>query len=298
MSNCAADFGSTVRPRATIRHVDTEAPLERRGDMVRSAYERLRDLILDGTYHPGHRLTQGELSEVLGVGRTPLREALRMLEADGFLVSIANRGVTVSQVELGATEELYALRLLVEPPLLLSLAGTFSDAEITQMESSLTELERHSDRSREFQEHHLAFHRVAVEKYGPAIEAFVMQLYRRIVWAQRSYMSRPRTAVDFLCSDTALLEALRLGDGLAAKQLLEFHLIDAALGLILDVDPDHVFGPLLRAAEGIGVDIRTEDGRVQPPTAISWGSRTKPDMRSLESGNLRVVEHAQPIGSS
>ncbi len=293
MSNSAADFGYTVRLRATIRHVDNEAPLERRGDTVRAAYEKLRDLILDGTYHPGHRLTQGELTEVLGVGRTPLREALRMLQADGYLVSIANRGVTVSRIELGGTEELYALRLLVEPPLLRSLAGTFSDAEIAAMQSSLAELERHSDRTREFQEHHLAFHRVAVEKYGPAIETFVMQLYRRIVWAQRSYMSRPRTAADFLHSDTRLLDALRTGDGDAAKQLLEFHLIDAALGLILEVDPEHVFEPLLRAAQGIGVTIHSDDGRVQPPTDVSWQAPAVSELQNLESGNLRVVEHAQ-----
>ncbi len=274
--------------------MDDEAPLERRGDTVRAAYERLRDLILDGTYHPGHRLTQGELSEVLGVGRTPLREALRMLQADGYLVSVANRGVTVSRIELGDTEELYALRLLVEPPLQSSLAGTFSDSEVAAMQASLDELERHSDRTREFQEHHLALHRVAVEKYGPATEAFVMQIYRRIMWAQRSYMSRPRTADDFLHADARLLEALRTGNGAAAKQLLEFHLIDAALGLILDVDPGHVFAPLLRAADGIGISIHTDEGRVTPPTAISWRSPAADELTDLESVNLRVVEHVLP----
>ncbi|HTT95134.1 MAG TPA: GntR family transcriptional regulator [Solirubrobacterales bacterium] len=269
--------------------MDTATPAERPGDMVIGAYEKLRDLILDGTYHPGHRLTQGELTEVLGVGRTPLREALRMLQADGFLVSVANRGVTVSRIELGATEELYALRLLVEPPLLMSLAGNFSDAEIDEMEKSLGELELHPDRSKEFQENHLAFHRVASARYGEAIDAFVMQVYRRIVWAQRSYMSRPRTATDFIAADTKLLDALRRGDGLAAKQILEFHLIDAALGLILDVDPEHAFSAFPSAAHGIGIEIAMEDNKITPPSEICWTGQTTEDVLALTSANLRVV---------
>src|SRR5579871_4795611 len=93
-------------------------PPEVRGGRVAIAYDRLRELIIGGSYFPGQRLTQTELSEALGIGRTPLREALRMLEADGYLVSVANRGVTVSAVGLGSTEELYAVRLLVEPPLI------------------------------------------------------------------------------------------------------------------------------------------------------------------------------------
>jgi len=261
---------------------------ERRGEMVREAYEKLRDLIVDGTYLPGHRLTQEELTEVLGVGRTPLREALRMLQADGFLDSVANRGVTVSRIELGAAEELYALRVLIEPPMMVSLAGTFSKEEIAAMRSSLGELKLHPDRSKEFQENHLAFHRVALAKYGETIEAWIMQMYRRIVWAQRSYMSRPRTAADFASVDSKLFKALRTGDGAGAKQILEFHLIDAAIGLILDVDPDHTFSALPRAANGIGIEISLHDDKVVPPIEISWTAGGDA-LRGLSSSNLRVV---------
>ena len=297
MSNTAGYFVSQSGRGGIVGQVDIAPPPERRGDTVRTAYDKLRELILDGTYHPGHRLTQGELSEVLGVGRTPLREALRMLQADGFLVSVANRGVTVSRVDLGAAEELYALRLLVEPPLLSSLAGTFSEAELAQMQESLIELDNHSDRSREFQEHHLAFHQVALARYGAATEKFVKQLYRRIMWAQRSYMSRPRTARDFIGVDTQLLAALRAGDGPAAKQLLQFHLIDAALGLILDVDDEHVFEPLIRACRGLGIDLENADGQVHVPAGITWRSQDAPQFVTIESSNLRVAEPAAAVGS-
>ena len=92
------------------------SPTERPGDTVGRAYTRLLELILEGTYLPGRRLSQHELSQQVGVGRTPLREALRLLEADGFVVSTANRGVAVAPAELGSAEELYAVfRELVWP---------------------------------------------------------------------------------------------------------------------------------------------------------------------------------------
>jgi len=230
-------------------------PPDGRGGSVAIAYQRLRELIIGGTFHPGQRLTQNDLSDVLGVGRTPLREALRMLEADGYLVSVANRGVTVSSIELGSTEELYAVRLLLEPPLIRSLVDELTGEELDEMEASLAGMVRAEGRRSDFQEEHLHFHQVAVRRYGPALESLVMGIYRRIVWSQRVYMTQPRVTEDFVDLDRRLLEAMRAHDGSLAKQLLEFHLIDAALGLILAVEPDHEFGALIRAAAGIGIEI-------------------------------------------
>jgi DNA-binding GntR family transcriptional regulator len=60
-----------------------------------AAAERLRTLIIEGELAPGARLNERELSERLGVSRTPLREAFRMLAADGLLVQLPNRGAQV-----------------------------------------------------------------------------------------------------------------------------------------------------------------------------------------------------------
>jgi DNA-binding GntR family transcriptional regulator len=241
-----------------------------RGGSVALAYGRLRELIMGGTYYPGQRLTQNELSDVVGVGRTPLREALRMLEADGYLNSVANRGVTVSSIELGSTEELYAIRLLLEPPLIRSLLSELTADDLDEMEASLDGMVRSATRRSDFQEEHLRFHQVAVRRYGPAIESLVMGLYQRIVWSQRFYMTQPRVTDDFVDLDRQLLRALRAQDGTLAKQLLEFHLIDAALGLILAVEPDHEFAALPRAAAGIGIDIGFPLPGVSAPVELAW----------------------------
>lgn len=241
-----------------------------RGGGVALAYERLRELIVGGTYYPGQRLTQNELSDALGVGRTPLREALRMLQADGYLDAVANRGVTVSAVELGSAEELYAIRLLLEPPLIRSLVSELTGEELDEMEASLDAMVRSAARRSDFQAEHLRFHQVAVRHYSPAIESLVMWLYRRIEWSQRVYMTQPRVTDDFVDLDRQLLEAMRAQDGALAKQLLEFHLIDAALGLILAVEPDHEFAPLPRAAEGIGIAVGFPPPGVSARVELAW----------------------------
>src|SRR5471030_2909799 len=60
-----------------------------------AAAERLRTLIIEGELAPGARLNERELCERLGVSRTPLREAFRMLAAEGLIVQLANRGAQV-----------------------------------------------------------------------------------------------------------------------------------------------------------------------------------------------------------
>jgi DNA-binding GntR family transcriptional regulator len=258
---------------------------------VAIAYERLRELIISGAYYPGQRLTQNELSDAVGVGRTPLREALRMLEADGYLVSVANRGVTVSSVELGSTEELYSIRLLLEPPLIRSLVSELTAEELDEMEASLDGMVRTAARRSDFQEEHFRFHQVAVRRYGPAIESLVMGLYRRIVWSQRVYMTQPRVTDDFVDLDRQLLEAMRAQDGVLAKQLLEFHLIDAALGLILAVEPDHEFAALPRAAAGIGVTMVFPPPGVSQRVELDWDEGAD-ELIGLATSNAVCVRRA------
>jgi DNA-binding GntR family transcriptional regulator len=77
--------------------------------------EQLRGLILDGTLEPGQQLRQVELAEHLGVSRTPLREAFRVLERDGFL-RIANANQTVEVVDFTTEDlvDLYEIREVLD----------------------------------------------------------------------------------------------------------------------------------------------------------------------------------------
>lgn len=73
------------------------------------AYERLRDWIIDGTLRPGETLRDQEIAGSLGVSRTPIREALRRLEDEGFVETSLNRWTRVAPLDLRKAIEIYSV---------------------------------------------------------------------------------------------------------------------------------------------------------------------------------------------
>jgi DNA-binding GntR family transcriptional regulator len=76
---------------------------------------RIRHKILAGEYRPGATLVQDTLAAELGVGKAPVREALVHLRAEGLIDDHANRGFKVRALSTGEIDEVFRLRLLVEP---------------------------------------------------------------------------------------------------------------------------------------------------------------------------------------
>ena len=71
------------------------------------AYEKIRDWIIDGTLRPGELLRDQEIAQSLGVSRTPVREALRRLEDEGFVETALNRWTRVAPLDLRKAMEIY-----------------------------------------------------------------------------------------------------------------------------------------------------------------------------------------------
>ncbi|QXW04975.1 MULTISPECIES: GntR family transcriptional regulator [Rhodococcus] len=83
--------------------------------LPKQIYSIIRERIIAGTYPPGSRLRERELAEEFRVSRVPLREALPQLESDGFIQILPRRGAVVTQLSLVDINELFDLRLALEP---------------------------------------------------------------------------------------------------------------------------------------------------------------------------------------
>src|SRR5258706_14556222 len=81
-------------------------PIGRR-PLHEEAVERLRDMIVQGRLNPGDRLNERLLCEELGISRTPLREAIKLLAAEGLIDLLPNRGAVVSPLELARLSDTF-----------------------------------------------------------------------------------------------------------------------------------------------------------------------------------------------
>lgn len=112
---------------------------------VDKAYEIIRDRILEGEISAGERLREEELTKLTGVSRTPVREALRRLEQEGFAVIQDNRGASVPVYSTKDVDEIYGLRALLEGHAARRAATRIQPAEIARLEAVNDQLKALAD---------------------------------------------------------------------------------------------------------------------------------------------------------
>src|SRR5258708_28650825 len=101
-----------------------------------AATELIRNAILEGRLEPGRRLKEEELARELGISRTPVREALVMVQAEDLVVATPNRGATVRVHDANDLHDLYELRALLEGYATRRAAERISKPEIDLLRQS------------------------------------------------------------------------------------------------------------------------------------------------------------------
>jgi DNA-binding GntR family transcriptional regulator len=104
-------------------------------DQVR---DHLRDRIVTGKLQPGDRMVERELAAEYGVSRIPVREAIRILESEGFVSVVPRRGVVVRRMEKRDIEELFDVREALEVLAVRRATERATKAELRQLEKTLT----------------------------------------------------------------------------------------------------------------------------------------------------------------
>lgn len=102
--------------------------------------QELRRRILAGHYPQGIKLQQEQIAAELGVSRSPVREALGQLEAEGLVVLTPQKGAQVSPISRDEIAELFELRLLVEPHLLALAIPEMTEADLNKATSIISEM--------------------------------------------------------------------------------------------------------------------------------------------------------------
>lgn len=97
----------------------------------------LRQAIIEGRLAPGARLTERELTEMMGVSRTVIREALRQLESEGLVAIIPNKGPVVRELSLDEAKDLYHIRAVLEGLAARLFIDNAGEAQVRQLAQAL-----------------------------------------------------------------------------------------------------------------------------------------------------------------
>ena len=105
------------------------------------AYEEIKKLILSGKLSNDMSISENVLAKMLGMSRTPVRDALRRLEMDGFVRIIPNQGVVIREVSINEVKEIYDMRIALEEFVTKELADMLSDKDFSNLEKILKKQE-------------------------------------------------------------------------------------------------------------------------------------------------------------
>lgn len=197
--------------------------------------ESIREAIIKGTLKPGERLMEIQLAEELGVSRTPVREALRKLELEGFIVMVPRKGAYVADLSVKDIADVFEIRIALEGLAAALAAERITDEELELLERSLIE-KGEAITSENFEllvQVDASFHETLYQaSRNERLSAIINNLREQIQRFRSASLSYPGRNKKSLDEHRALLEALEARDVDAARQLAQKHIENAENVLI------------------------------------------------------------------
>jgi DNA-binding GntR family transcriptional regulator len=205
------------------------------GKAAEVTYLTIRRQILSGERAGGEWLREGDLAAVIGVSRTPVREALRRLAAEGLVRHEPNRGVQVEDWGVGDLDEIFSLRSQLEP-WGCGLAATTGLADLDALGDLADRMDAEARRDPPdldaITELNNRFHRTVLEASGNGrlvgLVSAVVEV--PLVWRTFSHYSREAMQRS-LAHHHEIVEALRSGDAAWAESVMRSHVRAAWVSL-------------------------------------------------------------------
>ncbi len=201
----------------------------------RSITDRARDSILqaiiEGRLAPGSLHSVQSLATAFGVSRTPVREALIDLSAQGLVRFERNRGVRIQQTSVHDLEEIFALRILLEVPATHRAVEMGDAALLSDLKRELAAMEEAAEAGEErtLMGYDRSFHHLINSASGNARLADYVDSLRDLVLTRGiSTVGRSRGLREIVAEHTAIIAAVESGDAEAAAGRMKDHLVNTA----------------------------------------------------------------------
>lgn len=233
--------------------LDGGAPELEIESVVDQVYVAIRERIRDGRLARGSRVHQEDLATELGISRTPVREALRRLAAEGLVEMRTNRGARVADVSRGGIRAPYEARLVVEPGAARLAAQRRLPEPMARMRAALEAQRRAIPDIRASFEANREFHIALVAASGNEFlldfvdRLWVARIGEAIYESQAETPERMRLDAD---EHEQILAAIMAGDARAAETLTRRHIAEAMKRTPESQEPSSSDEPAQRAGLG------------------------------------------------
>ncbi len=203
-------------------------PIERRGNLKELAYQEIKTQLLAGGFKRDRVHSANEFAEALGISRTPAREALLQLVAEGHLVRVENQGFRIKEYSEKEIRDFFEARRLVETYVVERVTGTLGADDLLRIDENLRrmkELARKGDHDA-FLETDREFHTSLVRDYDNLLLESVMERIRsHFAIFGLAAISHAGRVEEILREHHAVIRALHAGDKEKAAAAMRDHLL-------------------------------------------------------------------------
>ncbi|MDY0211924.1 MAG: GntR family transcriptional regulator [Desulfuromonadaceae bacterium] len=185
--------------------------------------ENIRDAILKGELKPGERVSEPDIAERYGISRTPIREAFRQLESEGYLTVIPRKGAVVAKHTQKDIEEFYSIKSVLEGYAANLAAVKMTPKDVDKLEAinnRLAKLSKTRDVKTFFRVHN-EFHEYFIRAAGnQRLLELIHQLLQKFEYLRVASLSIPGRMEISVQEHKKILEAFRSNDGTTADLLV------------------------------------------------------------------------------
>ncbi|MCX7779412.1 MAG: GntR family transcriptional regulator [Negativicutes bacterium] len=193
-------------------------------------FKYIKSQIINGVYGPGETLLELKLADELGVSRTPIREAIRLLEVEGLIETTTKKGAVVLGISRKDVQDIYAIRQLVEGLAARWAAEHITPADLKELQKTFDLMEFYAQRNDvdEIAELDNRFHQLIYEASGSKILNLTLSNLHQYVQLARMESLRMKNRLPHTIAEhRSILEALAAKDPDAAEKALTEHVKNA-----------------------------------------------------------------------
>lgn len=190
-------------------------------------FENIRKAIIEGVLKPGERLMEIQLSEQLGVSRTPVREAIRMLELEGLVVMLPRKGAYVANISKKDLMDILEVRVGLEGLAAYCATDRMTKDHIKKLETISKELEEavYKNDVETMLTKDEEFHTLIFEATGnKRLISMMINIWETVYRFRLMYMSDYSSAVNIVDEHKKIIEAFKKGKANLAEKLAKEHI--------------------------------------------------------------------------